>query len=166
MRIEIAAARTAFLAALVACLAGCSGDRAKSEAASGAICESSGVAASGAWMRAARASQPTSAAYLTLCNGAAADDALISVSFAGAQSAELHITTMNEDGVASMAPADKLALPAGGIASLAPGGAHIMLIGLMGAFEPGDAPVLQLQFKNAPPMDVVLEVRSAGEHHH
>ncbi|VAW03842.1 hypothetical protein MNBD_ALPHA05-1370, partial [hydrothermal vent metagenome] len=45
-------------------------------------------------------------------------------------------------------------------ASLAPGGAHIMLMGLGKAFAPGDAPVLQLQFENAPAMEVTLDVHS------
>jgi periplasmic copper chaperone A len=147
-----------FIAALLIALGACS--RGGSDNLADAACEGAGIAVSDAWMRAARAGQPTSAAYLTLCNGAAADDVLISVSLAGAQHAELHKTTMKQNGVASMASSPGLALPAGSTASLAPGGGHIMLMGLEQAFAPGDAPVLQLQFENAPALEVALEVRS------
>ncbi len=166
MRIQKPGIRPVIIAALVAApviaLGACSQDGADSNAAATA-CEGPGVVVSEAWMRAARAQQPMSAAYLTVCNGADADDALIGVSFAGAQHAELHQTTMKEGGVASMTTSPELALPAGEFASLAPGGGHIMLMGLEKAFEPGDAPVMQLQFKNAPSIEVVLEVRAASE---
>jgi len=153
--------RAVFVAALVAtsliAIGACS--RSSNDNASTA-CEGPGIVVSEAWMRAARAGQPASAAYLTLCNGAETDDALISVSLAGAKYAELHRTTMKQNGVASMAPSPGLSLPAGMPATLAPGGAHIMLMGLEQAFSPGDAPVLQLQFENAPALEVTLEVRS------
>ncbi|VAW06404.1 hypothetical protein MNBD_ALPHA05-306 [hydrothermal vent metagenome] len=148
----------AFIAAPLIALGACS--RGGDDNVADAACEGPGIAVSDAWMRAARPGQPTSAAYLTLCNGAEADDVLISVSLAGAQHAELHQTTMKQNGVASMASSPGLTLPAGSTASLAPGGAHIMLIGLGKAFAPGDAPVLQLQFENAPALEVALEVRS------
>lgn len=150
--------RAVFTAALLIALGACS--RGGSDNLADTACEGPGIAVSEAWMRAARAGQPASAAYLTLCNGAEVDDALISVSLVGAQHAELHQTSMKQNGVASMASSPGLALPAGAPAALAPGGAHIMLMGLEKAFEPGDAPVLQLQFKNAPAMEVALEVRS------
>jgi periplasmic copper chaperone A len=150
--------RAVLIAALLIVLGACS--RGGSDNLADAACKSPGIVVSDAWVRAARAGQPTSAAYLTLCNGAEADDVLIRVSLAGAQHAELHKTTMKQDGVASMTSSPGLALPAGTTASLAPGGAHIMLIGLDQAFAPGDAPVLQLQFEKAPVMEVTLDVRS------
>ncbi len=160
MRIQKPGKRPVIIAALVAApviaLGACSPDGDNSNAVA---CEGPGVVVSEAWMRAARENQPMSAAYLTLCNSADADDALIGASLAGAQHAELHQTTMKQNGVASMTSSPGLALPAGAPATLAPGGAHIMLMGLEKAFEPGDAPVLLLQFENAPAMEVTLEVR-------
>ncbi|WP_425409382.1 copper chaperone PCu(A)C [Hyphococcus sp.] len=130
-------------------------------------CAGDGVVVSDAWTRATTPAQKMSAAYVQLCNGADVADKLVSVTFDGADAAELHTTRMNEAGVASMAPlTDGLPLPSGEAVSMAPGGAHIMLIGLSNAFEDGDDPSLTLNFENAPPQTIIFEVRAdAGEDH-
>ncbi len=126
-------------------------------------CQANGISVSDAWMRPVRAGQPTSAAYFKLCNGGDLDDALVAVSFASAGAAELHVTSMGADGVSSMARATEVSLPAGEAAMLEPGGAHIMLIGFTEAIEPGEKPLLRLEFRNAPPLDIVLEVRAENQ---
>lgn len=150
------------MAGAAALLAGCGGDAGETASAANA-CGGDGVVVSNAWARAARAGQPTSAAYLTMCNGAAADDALIAVSMDGARAAELHVTSMSAQGVASMAQAEKITLPAGETVLLEPGGAHVMLIGLDRAISPDDAPSLRLEFEHAPPQEIVLEVRAVAD---
>ena len=131
-------------------------------------CGGDGIVASDACVRATQPGQPMSAAYVSLCNGAAAADQLVAARFEGATATEIHSSSLSDDGVASMAPlADGLELPAGQSVSLAPGNVHIMLIGLTGALNDGDEPAITLEFANAPPVTLNFEVRSveqAAEH--
>lgn len=148
-------------------VAGCGKDNAAEEHVAAASCDSDGVSVIDAWVRAAPAGRPMSAAYLTLCNGGETQDAMVAARFAGAADVELHTTTVGEDGVAAMAPIAELPIPAGGQASLAPGGAHIMLIGLSAPLEAGQTVDLTLEFKNAPAQTVSFTVRDAapgGQH--
>lgn len=147
---------TLIAAGAAAMPAGCG--KAEHESAA-AACGGDGIVVSDAWARAAHAGQPTSAAYLTLCNGGESDDALVAVSMGGVNAAEIHITSVSADGTTSMAPADEIPLPAGEPVSLQPGGAHIMLIGVERAMSPNNAPTVRLMFRSAPPQDVALEVR-------
>lgn len=150
-------------ACVAALLAGCEDRENPSEATA---CEGDGVVISDAWARAAHAGQPTSAAYFTICNGGQSDDALVAVSMAGVRAAEIHVTTVSEEGTASMAPADEIALPAGRSVSLEPGAAHVMLIGVERAMSPNNAPTIRLEFKNAPPQEITLDVRELTDAHH
>jgi periplasmic copper chaperone A len=140
-------------------LSACSGAVDGEDANYGKVCTGEGVAAAGAWIRPARAGQPTSAAYLTLCNNSDADATLIGASFAGANATELHISKMSSASMASMTHAIELTVPAGSTIVLEPGGAHIMLIGLTDALTLGDDAMITLEFKHAPSVDVAFEVR-------
>ncbi|WP_165793490.1 copper chaperone PCu(A)C [Hyphococcus luteus] len=127
-------------------------------------CDGDGVSASGAWLRAAGEGQPMSAAYVELCNGADAPDKLVAAHFDGANAAEIHITSMDEDGMASMAPAEGgLALAPHEKTALAPGGAHIMLIGLSAPIAAGEEAAITLEFENAEPMTVMFKAMSPAE---
>ncbi len=134
-------------------------------------CAGDEIIASNAWVRAAGEGSPMSAAYVELCNGGDTADRLIAARFDDAGAAEVHVTRMSEDGVASMAPAEGgLELPAHEKTELAPGGAHIMLIGLTGPLEEGEEAALTLEFENAEPLNLMFEVRSrvdaAGHSNH
>ncbi len=143
----------AFLFALAAC-----GEPAPS------ACGDEGITVSGAWLRAAGEGQPMSAAYMELCNGADAPDRLVAARFAGAETAEIHITSMSDDGMASMAPAEGgLALAPHEKTALAPGGAHIMLIGLSAPIAAGEDATIILEFENAEPMTVTAKAMSPAE---
>lgn len=158
--------RSAILAALVCPLivTACAQQEPQETAACGGA---NGIVASEAWVRAAPEGAPMSAAYLVLCNGGTADT-LVSATFEGARAVELHATEIGDDGTARMAPLDGgLALPAGETVALKPGGAHIMLMGLEAAIPDGAAPEITLEFGNAPPLIVTLDVRTpaqAAEH--
>lgn len=154
--------RFAFLAALMAVTA--CGQNADPAATAAAACDGAdGVVASNAWVREAGEGRSMTAAYVTLCNGGP-DDRLVSASFDGAGSVELHESVTGDNGVVSMVPLDGgLALPKGGEASLAPGGAHIMLMGLTAPLESGDEATLTLQFEHAAPLTLSFEVRSPTE---
>ena len=161
--------RYAVLGLSLAFLSACGNGAEENAAPHAPACSGGGVWASNAWIRPARAGQPTSAAYLTLCNGAEADDALTSVAFDGAGAVELHVTKMSDDNMASMTPSHGIPLTAGKNAVLEPGGAHIMLIGVNEALTPGDRRTLTLSFENAPDLVVEFEVREqdheGGAHH-
>ncbi len=126
-----------------------------------AACNGDGIVVSNAWVRAAGEASPMSAAYVEICNGGDAADRLVAARFNGADAAEIHMTRMSEDGVASMAPAESgLALPAHEMTALAPGGAHIMLIGLNAPIEEGEEAAITLEFENAEPVTLMFEARS------
>ncbi|MEM8772354.1 MAG: copper chaperone PCu(A)C [Pseudomonadota bacterium] len=147
-------------------LAGCSSENDAANAApSDLACKGDAIVVADAWMRPARAGQPTAAAYFSICNGGEAD-AMTDVAFAGADAAELHKTEINDAGVASMRPAKTVDLPTGETVTLAPGGSHVMLIGIGDDIALGDRPVLDLQFENAASIKAVVEVRDdkAGGH--
>ena len=121
-----------------------------------------GVSVVDAWTKPARAGQPVSAAYLTICNGGNAPDALIGVSSVGepvAASIETHLSEMS-DGVMSMKQVERVELPANARTMFEPGGAHIMLIGVDQEIAVGAEPTLQLDFENAEPIHWAFKVRS------
>lgn len=161
--------RIAALGLSLALLSACGDGAEETPASQTTACSGGGVWASDAWIRPSRAGQPTSAAYLTLCNGEETDDTLTSVAFDGAGAVELHVTKMSDDNMASMTPSQGIPLIAGENAVLAPGGAHIMLIGVNEALTPGDRRTLTLSFENAPDLVVEFEVREqdheGGAHH-
>ena len=57
---------------------------------------------------------------------------------------------------------DGLALPAGRAVTLAPGGYHIMLMNLRQPLVAGQRIPVQLRFRDAPPLDVELQVAPVG----
>lgn len=147
----------------IALLAGCGdSDRSAQSGESAAACRGDGIVISDAWMRAAPAGRPMSAAYLTLCNAGDAPDRLLRVSTEAAGAAELHESRRDASGVASMSPVDGLALAPDEAVALAPGGAHIMLIGMTRAVEAGDTIALTLEFENAPPQTIIVAARELG----
>jgi hypothetical protein len=154
--------RLATLAALVSPLlaVSCAEQQPQEAAACGGA---NGIVASEAWVRAAPEGAPMSAAYLVLCNGGAADR-LVGATFEGAGAVELHVSSTSEDGMTGMSQMKEgLPLPAGETVTLAPGGSHIMLIGIDARIADGDAPAITLEFENAPPLAVTLDVRTPAE---
>jgi hypothetical protein len=100
----------------------------------------------------------TSAAYLTLRNGTAQDDALIRASSDVAEVVELHNVEM-VDNVMQMRPVEQIDVPAQGQAELKPGGYHIMLINVTRDLNPGDTVELTLTFRSGEEITVSAEVR-------
>lgn len=143
--------------AAVFALAACSGPESS-------ICGADGVVASNAWVRAAGDGQPMSAAYVELCNGADTADRLVGAVYEGAKAAEIHVTQMSGDAIASMAPAEAgIPLPAQEKTALAPGGAHIMLIGLSHPIAAGEETAITLEFEHAAPVTIMFEAKSPAD---
>ncbi len=117
------------------------------------------IVVSDPWARASVTA--TGAAYLTLENVGAENDALVEVRSDVAEKAEIHDMTM-DDMVMRMRKLDRLALPASETVRLAPGGLHIMLIRLHGPLAEGDAVPLTLVFESAGEIGISATVRKAG----
>ena len=99
-----------------------------------------------------------SAAYMLLRNPAGETDRLVSVKTDAAESAEMHMTQVEND-VATMRQVDSIEVPPQGETELKPGGLHIMLIGLKHELKSGDKVRLTLQFEKAGAVSVEAEVR-------
>ncbi|HYO42752.1 MAG TPA: copper chaperone PCu(A)C [Candidatus Limnocylindrales bacterium] len=117
------------------------------------------VTVSGAWARAAAKGAMT-AAYLQVVNGRLSDDVLVGVSTDAAQTASLHQTTTDSDGMTGMQPVDGITVPAGKTVMLEPGGYHIMLEGLTADLAAGSQVRLVLTFEQGGPLNVTAEVRA------
>ncbi len=98
----------------------------------------------------------TGTAYLTLSNGTAADDELLSASSDVAEAVEIHMSQAGANGEMQMIPQKSVPLAAGAKVELKPGGLHVMLIGLKRDLKVGDQFELTLHFKNH--ADIVLRV--------
>jgi hypothetical protein len=122
-----------------------------------------GIRVGDAWARASVTA--TGAAYLTIENTGASDDALVEVRSDVAEKLEIHDMTM-ENMVMRMRKVDRLALPAGETVRLAPGGLHVMLIRLRAPLAEGDVVPLTLVFEKAGAIEVSAAVRAAGYRGH
>jgi hypothetical protein len=100
-------------------------------------------------VRASVGKVPNTAAYMTLVNKGKTADRLLSASCACARKVEAHGTTTGADGVARMAAAGPIVLPAGGEVAFKPGGRHLMLTGLAKPLEAGTVVELTLVFEKA-----------------
>ncbi len=157
-------------AALAAFLAGACSEPAPPEPAGSMSaaeeCAGDGIIASNAWIRATRPGRDVTAAYVRLCNGGDLADRLVGADFDGAQAVEIHISSVDANGVARMRPVEGgLDLPAGAATALAPGGAHIMLIGLTSPLAAGGEATLTLRFETAAPMTFAIPVHEGHAGH-
>ena len=120
-----------------------------------------------AWIRALPASQPNTAAYLTLSNQGRNAVAIIGANSEIASKVEIH-TTREVDGYLRMEQLDGLALAAGETLSLAPGGIHLMLLGLAYAPRPGDEIRICLELASGDEACTEAAVRklAPGQQHH
>lgn len=111
-----------------------------------------------AWARPGEAGG-TSAIYFNLHNEGSEEDALLGASSQVAEHVELHMSMMSDDGTMSMRPQADVPLPAGERVAFEPGGLHIMLIGLTGDLDPGDEVSINLRFRNAGEVNILVPVR-------
>lgn len=137
-----------------------SGDAPEAAAAAGA-CAGGGPVVTDAWVRAAPEGQGTSAAYFTVCNGGDAAIELVGIDTPAADIVELHETTRDAGGVATMAPLDGVSLAPDESAAFTPGGKHVMLIGAHG-LEDGATATLTLHFNDGSTVTVEAPVKTQG----
>lgn len=128
------------------------------------------IVISDAWVREVPPGTSVSAGYMTILNNGMEDDKLIGMSCDIAESTELHMSNVDENGVATMEMIKILDLPEGESVELNPGGMHIMLIGLKESLVGKDSIELNLNFEKSGDVKVEVPVKSgrnpAGRHHH
>ena len=125
------------------------------------------------WSRATPGGAKVGAGYLTVTNGSATPDRLLSATTEVAGRTEIHEMSMN-NGMMQMRPLpDGVEVPAKGSVALEPGATHLMLLDLKQPLKEGDRFSGTLTFEKAGPLDVTFEVRGIGakaardgEHHH
>jgi hypothetical protein len=132
-----------------------------------AIAEANGIVIVAGWVRPALVDQGNGAAYLVIRNENDRDDLLLSVETGIAARAELQESIiveaeagMEEMGeMAGMRHLDSIAVPAGETVTLEPGGKHVMLMEMVRRFGAGDVVFLTLNFEQAGPVLIQVEVR-------
>ena len=117
-----------------------------------------------AWARSSPLAAGNGSVYLTIENGGNEADALIGVSAAVSEAAEIHEMMMEGD-VMKMRPVagQRLEIPAGGKVELKPGGLHIMLLELKEKLEIGQTVELTLKFEKTGEQTVTAEIRSGED---
>jgi hypothetical protein len=127
----------------------------------GAAAASSGISVSAPWTRPANAGG-MGVGYATIANESAEPDTLLGGSSDAAGSVEVHETTIDDKGVASMKKLDAVEIKPGQSIELKPAGMHLMFIGLKQPLAEGGVLKAKLKFKNAGDVDVDFAVRAAG----
>lgn len=114
------------------------------------------------WTRESPMLDLAGAAYMIIHNSTDVDDALVSVSSPAAESVELHLSSMDDEGMMSMNQVEEIPIPAHADAVLEPGGYHIMLIDLVAPLQEGTEVELDLEFMTADPQTVTAPVMAAA----
>lgn len=108
----------------------------------------------------ARAGVSSSAAYVSVHNGGAADR-LLGASSPAATSVSIH-DSQNSGGVMRMRAAGVVPVSAGGTIAMKPGGLHIMLMGLKAPLKPGARLPVTLRFAKAGLVQASLPILPPG----
>lgn len=126
-----------------------------------------------AWVRAAPSGVTVMAGYFEVTNSGDSAIPLTAISSPEFERAEMHESTTNDKGAATMKPAGTVALAPGDTVAFAPGGYHVMLFSPQQAIEPGDEVALVLHCGSNATRSIAAEVRtitpmSSGAHseHH
>lgn len=115
-----------------------------------------------AWTRESPMLDLAGAAYMIIHNSTDADDALVGASSPAAEFVELHLSSMDEEGMMSMNQVTEIPIPAHADAVLEPGGYHVMLIDLVEPLTEGTEVELSLEFMTAEPQTVVAPVMAGA----
>ena len=107
----------------------------------------------------------SAAGYFAITNTGLHDDRLIGIETPAA-SASLHLSQVDDNGVATMMALDGLDIAVGTTVTLAPGGLHVMMTGLAGPLTHGDMVPATMIFAIAGRVDIAFMVEEpAGGGH-
>jgi len=121
-----------------------------------------GITVTSPWTRPVASAGGVGAGYGTITNGQDAADVLLGGSSDAAERVELHETSINAEGVASMKKLDAVEIAPGKSIELKAGGMHLMLIGLKAPLKEGETVKATLKFKHAGDVDVEFPVTASG----
>lgn len=130
-----------------------------------------GIEIDDAWARTTVQGMSMGGVFMDIENDGKTDDVLTGGSTPVAEKVEIH-THVNDNGIMRMREVEGgLTLPKGGEVKLKPGGYHVMLMGLKAPLQAGQKFPLTLNFKNAKPKTVTVEVKNPvssqnTQHHH
>lgn len=110
------------------------------------------------WAAATPPAARVAAGYVTLRNGGASPDRLVSAESPRAARVELHEMSMS-GGVMRMRQVRSITVPARGVAALAPGGLHIMFIDIDAPFAEGQRIPVTLRFESLGELHTSFVVR-------
>jgi copper(I)-binding protein len=97
---------------------------------------------------------------MTITGGEEADALMgVSVDSSVAMMAEVHETSMDDEGMMAMQEVSAIDIPAEAEVKLEPGGFHVMLMQLAAPLENGDEFTVTLEFENAGEMEVDVTVQ-------
>lgn len=125
----------------------------------------SNITVTDAWVREVPPASSVTAAYLKIENKGDEDDKLAGISTDVAGVAEIHVTSVDEKGVAKMEMQEELNIPGGEVVELKPAGAHIMLIDLKEPVTGKDKIELDLTFEKAGEIKVEARVMGMDNNH-
>lgn len=112
------------------------------------------------WARATAGSSTLGAAYLSI--DSKADDRLVSAASPVAQEVQLHIHSMDANGVMTMRQVEGFDIHAGTKLVLQPNGDALMLIGLKAPLVAGQSFPITLTFAKAGAVETEIKVRALG----
>ncbi|MBL8079736.1 MAG: copper chaperone PCu(A)C [Anaerolineales bacterium] len=124
--------------------------------------DGTGVEIHDPWARSAALGDNT-AAYMLVHNHSTSEDAIVGASTDVAESAEIHLSQIDANGVMEMIHQDSVALPADTELEFKPGSYHIMLIGLKQDLKKGDEITVTLHFQTHEDIVVTIPVYDAAE---
>ena len=101
----------------------------------------------------------TGALYMIIKNNSDKADKLFKVETDAAGMAQIHLSAVDANGVASMNEVDNIAIPAGGTIELKSGGHHVMLMNLKRDLKVGDTVTFTLTFQNAGVLTIAAPVK-------
>jgi copper(I)-binding protein len=111
--------------------------------------EQDGITVEDIWGRPAPMSATNAAFYMVIKNQGQEQDALVEASIDICDATELHMSSIDDEGVMSMHQVQQVDVPAGENTDLEPGGLHIMCIGRQADLNPGDSVPISLSFTRA-----------------
>jgi len=111
-----------------------------------------------AWARTALKGDP-SAIYFIVENSSDQEDTLLSASTDAAMMTELHMSSMDANGVMKMEPQSSVSIPAGGTVEFKKGGLHVMLMSVSRQLKVGDSVQLTLNFEKAGKITLEVPVK-------
>ena len=114
------------------------------------------------WTRESPMVELAGAAYMVIHNNTDADDALVAASSPIAGVVELHLSSMDDEGMMSMNQVTEIPVPAHAAAELKPGSYHLMLIDLLEPLTEGVEVELNLEFMTAEPQTVIAPVMAGA----